>query len=136
MALGRDPAGEAEADWDANTALDLFLYPDRGSRNQLVGILVDEEHCARVSSEDVADAWEEYREQVVELEVPESRIRDGLHVFDPFPRLAFRLESSCMLDCDRCAITGELQELHIALIEHPVRQHADVENAEHASANE
>ena len=64
----------------------------------------------------------------------ERRIRDGLHVLDPLPRLALRLEGPCMLDCDRCTVTGELQQLHIVLVERPVRQHPDMENAEHAAA--
>ena len=132
--LGRDPAGEAAADRDANALLDLLLDPDRGPRNQLVGALVDEEHRARVRVEDVADAREQHREQVVELEVRERRIRDGLHVLDPPPRPALRLEGPRMLDRDRRTVAGELQQLHVVLVEHPVRQRPDVENAEHAAA--
>ena len=136
LPLGRDPAREAAADRDANALLDLLLDPNRGSCDQLVGSLVDEEHRARVRFEDVADAREQHGEQVVELEVRERRIRDGLHVLDPLPRSALRLEGPCMLDCDRCPVTGELQQLHVALVEHPVRQRPDVENAEHAAADE
>ena len=41
-----------------------------------------------------------------------------------------------MLDCDRCTVTRELQQLYIALAERPVRQHPDVKNTEQASTSE
>ena len=61
--LGGDPAGEAAADRNTHAALDLLLDPDRSACNQLLGGLVDEEHRARVSVEDVADTREKHREQ-------------------------------------------------------------------------
>ena len=136
LPLRCDATGEATADRDAHTLLHLLLDPDRSPRNELVRVFVGEEHCARVGLEDVADSREEHCEQLVELEVSKSRIRDGLHVLDPHPRPALRLEGPCVLDCDRCTVTGELQQLHFALVEHPMRQHPDVEHAEHASADE
>ncbi len=95
-----------------------------------------EEHRAGVRVEDVANAGKKHREQVVELKMRERRIRDGLHVLDPLPRTALRLEGSRMLDRHRCTVAGELQQLHIILVEPPVHQRPDVEDAEHAAADE
>jgi hypothetical protein len=59
-----------------------------------------------------------------------------LHVLDPLARLALRLEGPCVVDCDRGTVAGELQQLHIVLIEHSVRKRPHVENAEQAVADE
>jgi hypothetical protein len=134
--LGGDPTGEAATDRDADTALDLFLDPNGRPCDQLVGGFIDEEHRARVSFEDVADAREQYREQAVEVEVGERRIRDGLHVLDPLARVSLRLEGPGMLDRDRCAVTGKLQQLHICRVEQAVRQYPHVENAEDPATDE
>jgi hypothetical protein len=134
--LRRDATGKAAADRDAHAPLDLFLDPDGSPCNELVGALVEKENRARVGPEDVADAREKHLEKVVELEVGESDIRDGLHVLDPRPRSALGREDPCVLDGDRRAITGELQQLYIARAEPAVRQRSDVKHAEHATADE
>jgi hypothetical protein len=136
LPVGRNATGEAQADRDANTPLDLFLDPDRGPRHQFVRALVEEKHGARVRVEDVADARKKHCEQFVELKVRERRIRDRLHMLDLPSRQSLRLEGSCMLDCDRCTVGGELQQLHIVLIEHSVHKRPDVENTEEAAADE
>jgi predicted HAD superfamily phosphohydrolase len=85
LPLGCDPAGEAATDRDPNATLDLFFDSYSRARNQLVGVMVDKEHGAGVRFEDVADPREQHREQVVELEVRERRIRDRLEVLDAPP---------------------------------------------------
>ncbi len=131
-----DAARETPADRDSNPLLDLFLDPDRGARHQFVGTLVEEKHRARVRVEDVADARKKHREQLVERKVRECRVGDRLHVLDLPSCQTLRLEGSCMLDCDRCTVAGELQQLHIVLVEHPVHKRPNVENAEQAAADE
>ena len=98
--------------------------------------LVEQKHRARVGFEDVADARKQHREQFVELEMRECSIGDCLHVLDSLPRQALRLEGPCVLDCDRGTVAGELQQLHIVLIEHPVHERSDVENAEQVAAGQ
>ena len=55
-ALSGDAAGEAPAHWDADALRDLLLDADRGARRELVGLLVEQQHGARIGPEDVADA--------------------------------------------------------------------------------
>ncbi len=50
LLLGGDPAREAAADRDADALLDLLLDPERGARDELVRLLVEEEDRARVDA--------------------------------------------------------------------------------------
>jgi hypothetical protein len=133
--LGSDPTGETTTDRDTNTTLDLFLDSDSSARNELVDILIDEQHGAGVRIEDVADPRKEHCEQLVKLEVRERRIRDRLHVLDPLAGLTLRLEGPRMLDRDRRTVTGKLQQLDIVFVERPVHKRSHVEDAEHAAAD-
>jgi hypothetical protein len=57
-------------------------------------------------------------------------------MLDPPPRAPLGLEGPRVLDCDRCPVTGELQQLYIALIERPMRQHSHVQNTEQMPTGE
>src|SRR5690348_11171742 len=61
--LCRNPPREPFAERDADTLLDLLLDPERRARDELVRPLVEEEHGARVGTEDLADARQEHREE-------------------------------------------------------------------------
>ena len=97
-ALGGDAAGEAAADGDAHALLDFFFDSDGGARDELVGGLVEQQDGARVDVEDRVDPLEQLREQLLELEMRERRVGDGLEArqvvpFDGRPH-AYRLVGS------------------------------------------
>jgi hypothetical protein len=74
----RDPAREPAADGDPDATFDLFLEPDRGARDELVPELVAEEDRGCVGAEHVPDAHEQLGEEIVQVQVRESGIRDEL----------------------------------------------------------
>ena len=76
--LGGDPAREAAADRDADALLHLFLDPERGARDELVRVLVEQEDRARVDLEDLAGALEQRGEELVEPQVCERGVGDRL----------------------------------------------------------
>jgi molybdenum cofactor synthesis domain-containing protein len=76
--LGCDPAGEALADGDPDSALDFLLDALGRPRNELVGFLVKQEDRARVGLERVTDAFEQRVEHVVEGKVSEGDVGHGL----------------------------------------------------------
>ena len=82
----RHPAGEAPPDRDPHALLDLLLDPNRRPRHQLVRLLVEQEHRARVRVEDRADPRQQHRKQLVELEVRQRRVDDGLEMLDAASR--------------------------------------------------
>ena len=59
--LRRDAAGEAAAERDAHTLLDLLLDPHGRLRDELVRFLVEQEDRARVDAEDLAGAEKQRR---------------------------------------------------------------------------
>ena len=80
LPVRRDAAREATADRDPNTPLDLLLDPDRCPRDELVRLLVQQQDSARVDTEDLAGAKKERRQESVELQVRERRIRERLEL--------------------------------------------------------
>ena len=76
--LGGDPSGEAAADRDADALLHLLLDPERRARDELVRVLVEQEDRARVDLEDLAGPLEQGVEQLVEPQVCERGVGDGL----------------------------------------------------------
>jgi hypothetical protein len=58
MPVGRDLARETLPDRDAHPLLDLFLDPLRGTGDELVGRLVEQEEGARVGLQSLGDAVE------------------------------------------------------------------------------
>ncbi len=90
LAVGGDPAGEAAPDRDAHALLDLLLDPDRRARHQLLGLLVVEQHGARVDLEDVASPDEERGQQLFELQVAQGDVGQRLQpaqLFDVLDRI-------------------------------------------------
>ena len=73
-----DAAGESAADRDADALLHLLLDPDRRPRDELVRLLVEQQDRARVDIEDLAGPEKERRQQRVELQMRERRIRERL----------------------------------------------------------
>ena len=76
--LGGDPSCEAAADRDADALLHLLLDPERRARNELVRFLVEQEDRARVDLEDLPRPLEQRVEQLVETQVCERGVGDGL----------------------------------------------------------
>jgi hypothetical protein len=66
--LGGDSAGEASADRDPDSLFDLLLDSQGSTRHQLGPLVVQEQDRARVGVEQAADALQERREQLVQLE--------------------------------------------------------------------
>ena len=130
-ASSRDPAGEAGAERDPDA--DLLLDPERGARDQLVRLLVEQQHRARVGAQDVADPRQEDAEQLVHLEMRESRVGHRLDVLDPLARGALGLEEARVLDRERGPVGHELEQLDLVLAEGARNERADVEHAAHLS---
>ena len=80
LPVRRDAAREAAADRDPHAALDLLLDPDRCPRDELVRLLVEQQDGARVDLEDLAGAEKERRQERVELQMRERRIRERLEL--------------------------------------------------------
>ena len=80
---GGDAAGEAAADRDPHAGLDLFLDPDRRASDELVGLLVEQQDGAGVGAEDVADPRQQHAQQLLDLEMRERRVSDGLEPLQP-----------------------------------------------------
>ena len=95
--LGRDAAGEASADRDADALLDLLLDPERRARDELVRLLVEEEDRARVYFEYLPRPLEQSRQQLVEAQVREGGIRDRLQPPDVLRRGSLRPHSRLSL---------------------------------------
>ena len=106
--LGGDRPGESAADRDAHALLDLLLEPDRRARDELVPLRVEQEHGARVHSEDVPCAEQERLQQLLQLEMRERDVGDRLHRLEPRPRLLLRLEQPGVVDREGRAVGDEL----------------------------
>ncbi len=76
--LGGDAAGKAAADGDADTLLDLLLDAERGACDELVRLLVEQKDRARVDLEDQPCALEQRAKEVVEPQMRERGVGDGL----------------------------------------------------------
>ena len=76
--LRGDAPGEAGPERDPDALLDLLLDPERRTRDESVRFLVQQEDRARVYLEDLPRSFEQGRQQLVETQVRESRIRDRL----------------------------------------------------------
>src|SRR5579872_4190167 len=77
--------------------------------HQLVRLLVEQQHSARVGGEDRADSRQQNGEELVELEMRKRDVRDHLHVLELCPCALLRLEGACVLDRERGTVGGELQ---------------------------
>ena len=126
---GGDPPGETLAERDADALLDLLLDPERRARDELVRLLVEQEHRARVGAKDVADPRQEHREELVHLEVRERRVGDRLDVLDPLAGGALGLEEARVVDRERGAVGDELEQLDLVRRELAYDERADVEHA-------
>jgi hypothetical protein len=82
--IGGDSPREALAERDADAALDLFLDPLRGARDELVGCLVEKQKRSGVGVECVADAEQQLVEELVEHQVCERHVGDDLEPSEPF----------------------------------------------------
>jgi hypothetical protein len=76
--LRSDAAGKAAADRDAHASLDLLLDPDGSPSDELIRLLVEQQDSAGIDLEDLARAEKERRQQDIELEMRECRIRERL----------------------------------------------------------
>jgi hypothetical protein len=76
--LGGDPTGEPTTDRNADALLYLLLDAERSPRDELVRVLVEQEDRARVDLEDLPGPVEQRIEQLVESQVRERGVGDGL----------------------------------------------------------
>ena len=134
--LGGDAAGEAAADGNPDAAFDFFLDADGGSRDKLIGLLVQQEDGARVGPEDLPDPRQEHAEEIVELGMRERDVRHDLQALEPVARRSLDLEQARMRDRNGCSIRGELQELDLVLVERARRQSPDVQHADDVALDE
>ena len=74
----RDTAGEAAAERDADALLDFLLDADGSASDELFPRLVEEQDRARVGVEHLARAIEQCVQQLLQVEVAEGRIGQGL----------------------------------------------------------
>jgi hypothetical protein len=79
----RDPPREALAERDPDALLHLLLDPDRGARDQLVGGPVEQQDRAGVDGEDVVRSLEQRRQELVQLQVRQRRVREELQAAKP-----------------------------------------------------
>ena len=85
LLLGGDPAGEATTHRDADALLYLLLEPECRPRDELVRVLVEQEDRTRVDLEDLPRPLEQRIEQLVEPQVRERGVGDGLQPPDSLP---------------------------------------------------
>jgi hypothetical protein len=78
--LGRHPAREAGAQGNADSALDLLLDSLGRPSDELARLLVEKEDGCRVRVECGADADEQLVEQLVEREMRQRGLHDGLEL--------------------------------------------------------
>jgi hypothetical protein len=78
MPIGRDPAGEPFAEGDANTSFDLFFDALRRSSYKVLTGVVEEKDRGGVCVKRVANADEQFVQQLVEREVRERNVCDRL----------------------------------------------------------
>ena len=83
LAGRRDAPGEAAADRDAHSPLDLLLEALGGPRHERVLVVVEQQDGRRIRVEDRDHARQQLVEQLLEREVRERRIRDASKVTQP-----------------------------------------------------
>ncbi len=76
-------AREAAADRDSHAGFDLFLDSDRRASDKLIGLLVEQEDRAGVGAEDVADPRQQHTQQLLDFEMRERGVSDGLEPLQP-----------------------------------------------------
>jgi hypothetical protein len=80
LTVGCDAARKTTADWDANAPFDFLLEAYRCLGDELVRLLVEQQDSARVDTEDLAGAEKERRQESVELQMRECRVRERLEL--------------------------------------------------------
>ena len=80
---GGDATGEPAPDRDAHAGLDLLLDPDGRGRDELVRVLVEQQHRAGVDLEQLAGPQEERVEEIVETQVRERGVGQRLESLQP-----------------------------------------------------
>ena len=88
VAFSRDASRESLAHRDPDPLLDLLLEPLRGSRDEIVRPMVQQEHGRRVHLEDVADSDQQLIEEVLRGEVGQSNVRHSEQPAQSFGRAA------------------------------------------------
>ena len=83
LLAGRHTSREAAADRDPNAGRDLFLDPDRGACDELVGLLVEQQDGTGVDADQVTDPRQQHVDQRLDVEMRQSRVRDGLQPPQP-----------------------------------------------------
>ena len=81
-----DAACETLSEGNADALLDLLFDALRGAGDQVARVLIKEEEGARIRLQRVGDAVEERREQLVQVQVRERSIGDGLDPKQAFLR--------------------------------------------------
>ena len=92
-----DASREAAPERDAHALLDLLLDPDRRARDELLRLLVEQQDRARVAADHLPGPAEQRVEQVLELEVPERGVGQGLE-----PAQALRIANQVCHAAELC----------------------------------
>ena len=82
-----DAAGEAPSDRDPHAALDLLLEALGGARDQLLGVVVEEQDGNRVDAQDVLGACQQLVEQRLEGQLGQGRVGEPVDVLELAARL-------------------------------------------------
>ncbi len=77
-----DAAGEAPSDRDPHAALDLLLEALGGARDQLLGVVVEEQDGNRVDAQDVLGACQQLVEQRLEGQLGQGRVGEPVDVLE------------------------------------------------------
>ena len=142
-ALGGDAAGEALADRDAHALLDLLLDALGGASDERAALVVEHEDRRGVGAEDVADAQQQLRQQLVDGEVGERRVGDALQRPDRLRRrLRLRARPPLLLvelgvpDRPGRPLGGYLEQPVVLRAEAARPQRGDAQDAESAVLDE
>jgi hypothetical protein len=76
--LGGNSTGEATTDRNSHALLHFFFDPHRRTGNELIRLLVEQEHGARFHLQQVPGTLEQSRKQLLEIEMSKSSIRQRL----------------------------------------------------------
>ena len=77
-----DAAREAPSDRDPHAALDLLLEALGGARDELLGVVVEEQDGGRVDAQDVLGARQQLVEQRLESQLGEGRVGEPVDVLE------------------------------------------------------
>ena len=79
-----DRAGEARPDRHPHALADLFLEPARRAGDEVVGLVLAQQHRCRIGVQDGADPVEQLDEQIIDVKLGQAHVGDGRQIAQPF----------------------------------------------------